>query len=48
VVLDDEGNTKAADAVKATALKEGKAPKAQVRGTLEGTTVKVSEIRVKA
>jgi hypothetical protein len=48
VVLDGDGNTKAGEAVKATTLKQGKAPKAQVRGTLEGATVRVSEIRVKA
>jgi hypothetical protein len=47
VKLDDEGNTKASAALKETKVKEGKAPKAEVKGTLEGYTVKVAEIRVK-
>ena len=47
VKLDDQGNSKASEAIKATALKEGKAPKAKVKGTVEGDTVKVAEIQVK-
>ncbi len=48
VMLDEESNAKAGEALKATTLKQGKAPKAQVRGTLRGETVKVAEIRIKA
>jgi hypothetical protein len=48
VVLDDDSNAKAGEALKATTLKQGKAPKAQVRGTLRGETVTVAEIRIKA
>jgi hypothetical protein len=48
VILDDESNAKAGEALKATTLKQGKAPKAQLRGTLKGGTVKVEEIRIKA
>jgi hypothetical protein len=48
VILDDESNAKAGEALKAITLKQGKAPKAQVRGTLKGETVKVAEIRIKA
>ena len=47
VKLDDQGNTKASEAIKNTAMKEGKAPKAQAKGTLEGDTIRVADIRIK-
>jgi len=47
VKLDDQGNSKATEAIKSATLKEGKAPKAKIKGTLEGDTVRVAEIQVK-
>jgi hypothetical protein len=47
VKLDDQGNSKASEAIKTTTLKEGKAPKAKVKGTVEGDMVKVADIQVK-
>jgi len=47
VKLDDQGNSKASEAIKTATLKEGKAPKAKIKGTMEGDMVKVGEIQLK-
>jgi hypothetical protein len=45
--LDDQGNSKASEAVKGVEVQPGKKVKAKVTGTMEGETIKVAAVEVK-